>query len=79
MATFYVVDRTSRMYGYRMPEDGIKVRIGGEPHTVTVDDQKIAEFENAILNGETITVFDSSRGNAVFNSEMLIGVQIYQE
>jgi len=79
MATFYVVDRTSRMYGYRMPEDGIEVRIGGEPHTVTVDDQKIAEFENAIVSGETITVFDPTRGNAVFNSETLIGIQIHLE
>lgn len=79
MATFYVVDKTSRMYGYRMPQDGIKVRIGGDPYTVTLDDQKIAEFEYAIFKGMTITVLDDTKGNAVFNGNHLIGVQIHTE
>lgn len=79
MATFYVVDKTSRMYGYRMPEDGIKVRIGQDPYTVTLENQRIVEFENAIFRGETITVFDENRGNAVFNGTNLIGVQIHFE
>lgn len=71
----YIIDRTSRMYGFELPDAGIEVRIGGETYIVTMENQKLDIFEDAICNGKPIVIIDNKKGNSVYSGRHLIGVQ----
>lgn len=75
MAKLYVIDQTSRMYGFDFDETGLNVTIDGVEHTVTPTNTATTEIEQSLRSNGTIVVVDPVKGATVFSGSHLIGVQ----
>ena len=79
MTSLFVIDQTSRMYGYKVPEEGLNVRIDGQLYNVTKEEHHAEAFEAALAQKSTVTILDKEKGTAMFSCSRLIGVQVHIE
>jgi hypothetical protein len=70
----YVIDQTSRQHGYEIPEDGLKVKIGNEEHSITKENPQIELFHSAIQNNIPFVIY-GNKNVTLYNPTMVTGIQ----
>ena len=76
MAKLYVIDQTSRMYGFNLTDEGLNLNIDGVDHLATPDNIPTEALQQMLRSNGTLTVMDTALGVSTFSGSHLIGMQV---
>lgn len=74
----YIVDITSRQYGFPIGAEGLPIRINGVEYTI-YDNAEAADVIGQALIPNSVLSIPGARGSAVFQTSHLIGAFIRPE